>query len=141
MRKQYEMADSLSPNRRSENMSRIRGKDTKPEIQVRSILHRLGYRFRLHDRKLPGTPDIVLPRFQTVVNVNGCFWHRHRNCKYAYQPKSRVDFWNKKFDENVARDRKNAAELKRLGWKVVTVWECELAKPDKLRRRLERLLS
>ena len=122
-------------------MSRIRGKDTKPEIAVRSILHRMGYRFRLHRRDLPGKPDIVLPKHRTVVLVHGCFWHRHRGCKYAYTPKSRVQFWQKKFDENVERDRRNRKDLRKEGWKVIVVWECEVRDPDKLVVRLAREIS
>ena len=108
-------------------MSRIRGKDTTPELAVRSALHRLGYRFRLHRRDLPGRPDIVLPKYGTVIFVHGCFWHRHARCKYAYTPKSRVEFWHHKFQQNVERDRRVQRELRRLGWKVIVVWECETA--------------
>ena len=135
------MVDRLTVRERSWNMSRIRGKDTKPEIAVRSILHRMGYRFRLHRRDLPGNPDIVLPKYHTVILVHGCFWHRHRGCKYAYTPKSRVDFWQKKFTENVERDKRNRKALRQEGWKVVVVWECELRDPDKLVLRLAREIS
>jgi DNA mismatch endonuclease (patch repair protein) len=96
------MADTISPARRSWNMSRIRSKNTKPEIVVRSTLHKMGFRFRLHRKDLPGTPDIVLPKHNTVIFVQGCFWHRHQGCKYAYTPKSRAEFWEKKFAENTA---------------------------------------
>lgn len=130
------MTDRLSRKRRSWNMSRIRDKDTAPERLVRSALHRAGYRFRLHSKKLPGRPDVVLPRYRTVVFVHGCFWHRHKGCRYAYTPKSRVAFWNAKFDSNVERDRRNARELRRLGWKVVTVWECEADRPGRWLLRL-----
>lgn len=123
------MVDTLSRERRSWNMSRIRGKNTQPELTVRSALHRAGYRFRLHRKDLPGRPDIVLPKYRTVVFVHGCFWHRHRGCKFAYAPKSRVDFWNEKFRSNVERDRRNASELRRLAWRVITVWECQAARP------------
>jgi DNA mismatch endonuclease (patch repair protein) len=118
--------DSLSCEKRSWNMSRIRSKDTKPEKMVRSMLHRMGYRFRLHDKKLPGTPDIVLPRYRTVIFVHGCFWHRHENCKYAYTPKSREDFWQRKFSENIERDKRNQTDLIGQGWNVVIIWECQL---------------
>ncbi|SFK64897.1 T/G mismatch-specific endonuclease [Nitrosomonas aestuarii] len=112
-------------------MSLIKGKDTKPEIILRSMLHRSGFRFRLHDKKLPGKPDIVLPRYNTVIFINGCFWHRHENCKYAYTPKSRQDFWNKKFQATLLRDTKKEKQLKDAGWNVVTIWECEIKKqPD-----------
>ena len=107
-------------------MSRIRGKDTTPELVVRSALHRMGYRFRLHKRDLPGRPDIVLSKYWTVVFVHGCFWHRHPGCTQAYTPKSRVGFWRSKFDQNVRRDIAVRAELESLGWNVVVVWECEV---------------
>lgn len=117
-------------------MSRIRDRDTKPEKLVRSLLHRLGYRFRLHRKDLPGRPDIVLPKYRTAIFVHGCFWHRHRGCKYAYQPKSRVEFWKKKFLDTVKRDKRNQNELKELGWKVIIVWECELANSGMLQQKL-----
>lgn len=120
------MTDTLTPERRSWNMSRIQGKNTKPEIALRSLLHRQGFRFRLHDRRLPGHPDIVLPKYGTVIFVNGCFWHRHEGCSKAYTPASRTDFWTAKFEATVARDAKKTAELRRLGWTVLTVWECEI---------------
>lgn len=133
--------DRLDQARRSWNMSRIKGRNTAPEVQVRSILHSLGFRFRLHRKDLPGKPDIVLPKRGTVVFVHGCFWHRHQECKNCTNPKTNEDFWQTKFDGNVARDRKNAKSLREMGWKVIVVWECELASPDKLRRRLLRLLG
>lgn len=120
--------DTISIEKRSWNMSRIKGKDTKPELLVRSLLHRAGYRFTVNgpkNKSLPGRPDIVLPKFKAVVFVHGCYWHRHRNCKYAYTPKSRVEFWEAKFDANVKRDRRNQRDLKRLGWKVIVIWECQ----------------
>lgn len=122
-------------------MSRIRGKDTSPELAVRSILHRLGYRFRLHSRVLPGKPDVVLPRYGTVVFVHGCFWHRHNECPYAYTPKSRTEFWTQKFAGNVERDQQVESQLSALGWKVLIVWECELRDAEKLAGRLERELA
>lgn len=133
--------DRLSRERRSWNMSRIGSKDTRPELVVRSLLHRLGYRFRLHRSDLPGCPDIALPRYSTVIFVHGCFWHRHRSCKYAYTPKSRVAFWQRKFEANVQRDRRNQAHLRKLGWVVRIVWECEVADTTRLARRLTRLLA
>ena len=120
------MTDSLTKEKRSWNMSRITGKNTKPEILLRSLLHREGFRFRLHDERLPGKPDIVLPRYRTVIFVNGCFWHRHKNCKYAYTPKSRQEFWLNKFEETVRRDQKKQEILNNMGWQVLAVWECEL---------------
>ena len=135
------LVDTLSKTERSERMRRIRGKDTSPERRVRSILHRMGYRFRLHAKDLPGRPDIVLPRHATVIQVHGCFWHRHRGCKVATTPKSNTAFWQAKFDANVARDRRNAARLRRLGWSVITVWECQLRDEEAVRRRLVRILE
>ena len=133
--------DTLTKERRSWNMAQIRGKDTKPERIVRSILHRLGARFRLHRRDLPGNPDIVLPRYGLVVLVHGCFWHRHRRCKYAYTPKTRLDFWTQKFEQNVKRDKEVKRELKQLGWNVVVVWECETRDLEFLADRLADMLA
>ena len=127
------MADRLSKEKRGWNMSRIRSKDTKPELLVRSLLHRMGYRFRLHRKDLPGCPDIVLPKYKTVIFVHGCYWHRHKGCKYAYTPKSRIEFWQKKFQGNIERDRKHQRDLKKLGWKVLIIWECEIIDLDKLK--------
>ena len=132
--------DRITKQHRSWNMSRIRGSDTAPEIFVRSLLHNMGYRFRLHRRDLPGTPDIVLPKYRTAVFVHGCFWHRHKGCKYAYIPKTRKEFWEKKFARNVERDRQVAKQIKESGWQQIVVWECETRKPEKLARRLDRLL-
>ena len=131
--------DSLSPERRSWNMSQIRGRDTKPEVAVRSVLHRLGIRFRLHSKGLPGKPDIVLPGRKTVVFVHGCFWHRHVGCNQCYFPKSNIEFWQNKFAGNQERDQRNIVKLKEAGWRVVVVWECELSNIAKLRSRLRRL--
>jgi DNA mismatch endonuclease (patch repair protein) len=135
------MTDRLSPEHRSWNMSRIRSRDTSPERVVRSLLHRLGYRFRLHRKDLPGSPDIVLSRYRVVIFVHGCFWHRHRNCRLAYKPKSRIEFWEKKFSDNVRRDTQAARKLRTLGWRIVTVWECQTRHLAKLQIRLSRLLS
>ncbi len=115
-------------------MSRIRGKDTKPELRVRSQLHRMGYRFRLHRKDLPGRPDIVLPKYDTVIFVHGCFWHRHKGCRFAYTPKTRVEFWETKFEQNVRRDKRNAAALWRGGWRVLKIWECEMESSEALAR-------
>jgi DNA mismatch endonuclease (patch repair protein) len=132
--------DRISKKRRSWNMSRIRGRDTKPELVVRSLLHRMGYRFRLHRKDLPGKPDIVLPKYRTVVFVHGCFWHRHSGCKYAYVPKSRVKFWQGKFERNIERDAEVRSALRALGWQVLVVWECETAVPEALASRLSEAL-
>lgn len=107
-------------------MSRIRGKNTQPELIVRSFLHRAGLRFRVHDRTLPGTPDIVLPRWRTIVFVHGCFWHQHEGCRYAYKPKSNKTFWRDKLLGNAARDQRHILALRQKGWKVVVQWECQL---------------
>ena len=124
--------DRLTPDKRSWNMGRIRSGDTKPEKIVRSLLHKQGYRFRLHRKDLPGTPDITLPRYSSVIMVHGCFWHRHKNCQYSYTPKSRVGFWKDKFKKNVLRDKKVIKQLKKKGWKVKIVWECQTKNEDTL---------
>lgn len=123
------MADVHSPAIRSHNMSRIRGKDTKPEMLVRHYLHSHGLRYRLHDKSLPGTPDLVLPRYRTVIFVHGCFWHAHEGCRYYVVPKTRTEFWLNKIGRNVANDFRQQAELRTEGWRVLTVWECELRPP------------
>ena len=107
-------------------MSRIKSKDTTPERIVRSFLHRNGFRFRLNVKDLPGKPDIVLPKYKTVIEVRGCYWHRHEGCKDAATPSSNTDFWQKKFSENIARDQRSEQALKALGWNVIVVWECEV---------------
>ena len=113
---------------RSRNMSAIKSKNTKPEIAVRRLLHSMGYRFRLHSKGLPGSPDIVLPKYKTVFFVHGCFWHRHENCKYASMPKTRQEFWESKFKANVKRDLEIQEKIKNIGWQSVVIWECELTK-------------
>ena len=123
------MTDIVDSGRRSEMMSRIKGRDTVPEIVVRRIAHGLGFRFRLYRKDLPGRPDLVFPRHRAVVFVHGCFWHRHDGCRYAYKPKSRVPFWTEKFRRNVARDQRNEAALRALGWRVFVIWECETRNP------------
>jgi len=117
-------------------MSRIKAKNTQPEMTVRSMLHRLGYRFRLHRKDLPGNPDIVLPKYRTAIFVHGCFWHRHEGCKYAYEPKSRVNFWENKFTQNMERDINNMNLLKEQGWNVIILWECEIKDGKNLLTRL-----
>ena len=119
------MVDHLTKAKRSWNMSRIRGKDTKPEMIVRSLLHRMGYRFRLHHKDLPGKPDIVLPKYKTVIFVHGCFWHQHVRCKESHMPKSNPSFWKSKLLRNVERDKRYQKNLAELGWRVLVVWECE----------------
>jgi len=125
------MADFLTPSERSERMSRIRGKDSQPELALRQVLHRLGLRYRLHDNRLPGKPDLVFPRHKAVVFVHGCFWHRHDGCKIATTPKSNTPFWVEKFGKNTARDKRNIEALQASGWSVYVAWECELASAAK----------
>lgn len=133
------MVDSLNSSRRSWNMSRIRSTRTAPERAVCSLAHRMGYRFRHSTgRRLIGRPDLVLPRFHVAVFVHGCFWHRHTRCKLAYTPKSRVDFWKKKFASNVARDIAVRCRLRRDGWTVITIWECEIP-TARARRKLSKI--
>ena len=124
---------------RSRNMAAIRGKDTIPELKVRSLLHHLGYRFRLHRRDLPGTPDVVMPKHKTVIFVHGCFWHRHPGCRYATTPKNRPEFWALKFKVNSERDQRQQEQLKVLGWRVEIVWECELRDMVTLTDRLRKI--
>jgi len=129
------MPDTLTPQQRSATMSHVRNRNTKPEMLVRSVLHRMGYRFRLHDRTLPGTPDIVLRRHRKIVQVNGCFWHGH-SCSRGKRPSSNAVFWDTKITQNQERDRKNLALLEQLGWQVLVVWECELRNLEELTSRL-----
>ena len=134
------MTDIFDPEKRSEIMSRIRGRDTKPELIVRRIAHGLGFRFRLHRKDLPGRPDIVFPRHQAVIVVHGCFWHRHPGCKRASSPKTRVRYWQNKFEDNVVRDKRNETALRDLGWKVMVIWECETKDHEAVAARIESFL-
>ncbi len=120
------MADVMTPEQRSRCMAAVKGKDTKPEMIVRKYLFSRGLRYRVNNRKLSGAPDIVLKKYKTVVFIDGCFWHGHEGCKYFRVPKSNVQFWKEKIERNVARDFRNEAELKALGWRVIRVWECEI---------------
>lgn len=122
------MADVHDKATRSYNMSRIRGKDTKPELLVRKFLFAKGFRYRLHDKKLPGKPDIILPKYKTVIFVHGCFWHGHEGCKYSALPKTRTEWWLEKIEGNKKRDKANIENLKNLGWNVLIVYGCELKK-------------
>ena len=133
------MADVHSITVRSFNMSRIKGKNTKPEMLVRRFLHAQGFRYRLHDKKLPGKPDVVLAKYRTVIFVHGCFWHGHAHCKYYVIPKTRTDWWLSKINGNIANDEKAILALKELGWKVINVWECQL-KPTKIEETFNTLL-
>ncbi|CAN5437829.1 very short patch repair endonuclease [soil metagenome] len=134
------MADVHNEATRSYNMSRIKGKNTKPEMLVRKFLFAHGYRYRLHVKNLPGKPDIVLPKYKTVIFIHGCFWHGHTGCKYYVVPKTSTDWWLNKINGNIANDEKAMSALKKDGWKIITVWECDL-KPAKVGRKLERLLK
>lgn len=128
--------DHLSPAARSANMAKIKGKNTRPELVVRQALHAMGYRFRLHRRDLPGSPDIVLPRYRTVVFVHGCYWHRHVGCARSTMPQTRQDFWQTKFARTVERDRAQAERLVAAGWSVAVIWECETRNRETLQSRL-----
>jgi DNA mismatch endonuclease (patch repair protein) len=132
--------DRISKEKRSWNMSRIHSSNTKPEMMVRSMLHGMGYRFRLHRKNLPGKPDIVLPKYKAVIFVHGCFWHRHHGCKYAYSPKTKVAFWETKFKANIERDTKVQKELQLNGWKTFIIWACELSEVESLKSRLKIIL-
>ena len=133
------MPDHLDAAARSRNMARIRGRDTGPELTVRRLLHRLGYRFRLQRKDLPGRPDIVLPKYRSVIFVHGCFWHGHAGCPRAGRPGSNTAFWNAKIDRTIERDARTTAELLQLGWQVHVIWECELRDVLQLEQRLLRL--
>lgn len=135
------MPDIYDSRKRSALMSGVRDRNTKPEIIVRRILHRMGYRFRLHRRDLPGRPDIVLPRYRAAVFVNGCFWHQHEGCKRARRPESNRRFWDTKLNANVLRDRRNRADLEELGWIVHIVWECEASRTEETSKKLFRWLQ
>jgi len=134
------MVDFLSRAERSERMSRIAARHTVPEIVVRRFLHSHGFRYRLHSKRLPGHPDIVLPKYRTVIFVNGCFWHHHEGCKIANVPQSNIRFWMEKFERNRRRDRRVRNELRRLGWHVMTVWECQIVTADKSAKALTTLV-
>jgi DNA mismatch endonuclease, patch repair protein len=132
--------ESVAPERRR-LMGRVRAKDSKPELAVRRSAHRLGFRFRLHRRDLPGTPDLVFPRLKKAVFVHGCFWHRHRHCSRTTTPKTRAEYWANKFAQNVARDAARLRELDELGWKTLVVWECETFDREALSHRLSAFLG
>jgi DNA mismatch endonuclease, patch repair protein len=135
--------DLLSKARRSQNMRQIRSKHTKPELLVRSLAHRMGYRFCLHRESLPGKPDMVFVRHKKIVDIRGCFWHGHKGCIDSHIPKSRIGYWGSKLKSNVKRDVRNLTKLKKLGWKVLIIWECEVMQTDatKLERKLKRFLG
>lgn len=124
------MTDTLTPQERSERMSRIRGKDSASEIRLRRLIHGMGYRYRLHVKTLPGTPDLVFPARKAVIFMHGCFWHRHQDCRLARMPKSRVAYWREKLEANRRRDDENVRRLNELGWSVLVVWECQMKEKD-----------
>lgn len=137
------MADSLTRQERSERMSRVRHRDTEPEMTVRRLIHKMGFRFRLHDRRLPGSPDLVFKGRRKAIFVHGCFWHRHPDpaCKLARMPKSRLDFWGPKLEGNRSRDLKHQSELDEIGWRYLIVWECELRHREQLENKLRAFLT
>ena len=137
------VVDTLSPASRSNRMSKIKAKDTKSELRVRRLVHRLGYRYRLHRRSLPGSPDLVFGPRRKAIFVHGCFWHRHDdpNCKLARLPKSRLDFWVPKLEANKTRDRRNALDLRKLGWNVLVIWECQTRNEDEMERLITQFLD
>jgi len=135
------MSDIFSAQKRSEIMSNISGKDTKPEILVRKFLFSNGFRFRKNDKRFPGKPDIVLPKYNTIIFVHGCFWHGHTNCKKAKLPQTRREFWENKISENINRDLANYIELEKMGWRIITIWDCELNTKVKRNMIYEKLLS
>ena len=122
-------------------MSLIRSSNTKPEILVRKILHSLGFRFRLHQKSLPGKPDVVLKKYKSVIFVHGCFWHQHKGCKRSNMPKSNTAYWKPKLERNIKRDKHHKIELKKLGWKIITIWECESKNIEKIKKKILKLLA
>ncbi len=135
------MADTLTQEKRSWNMSRIKSSNTKPEIIVRSLLHKMGYRFRLHKKDLPGKPDIVLSKFKTVIFVHGCFWHQHSKCKRSTKPKTNTKYWIPKLERNISRFQEVKKQLIKLGWTVTVVWECQIKNIDALKKNLQLILK
>lgn len=135
------MVDNLLPSNRSLLMSKVRSQDTAPEIVVRQTAHALGFRFRLHSRSLPGTPDIVLPKYQSVIFVHGCFWHGHRRCRKSKRPTTNISFWNAKLEKNERRDKSNILKLRKLGWRVLVIWECQTHRLLALENLISRFLT
>ncbi len=133
--------DVYGKRKRSEIMARVKGRDTGPELLVRAIVHSLGYRFRLYRRDLPGNPDITLPKHRKVIFVHGCFWHGHKRCPRSARPSTNIAFWRKKLDSNIARDRRNIGQLRKDGWRVLVVWQCQTRKPETLKRALSKFLN
>lgn len=134
------MVDRISPEARSRNMSKIRNADTGPEMAVRRMIHSMGHRYCLHRRDLPGCPDLIFPSKRKIIFVHGCFWHRHPDCKYAYRPKSRTEFWMNKLESNRLRDERNLEELGKTGWECLVIWECEITDTESLREKISAFL-
>ena len=134
------MSEKLNPEQRSRNMAAVKNKNTAPEIIVRKTLHRLGYRFRLHRRDLPGNPDIVLPKYRAVIFVHGCFWHGHPGCSRASRPQTNAEFWNTKLDKNLRRDQEVQARLHALGWRVLVIWQCRTKDREQLEQQINHFL-
>lgn len=132
--------DIWSKEKRSKVMARIKSKHTNPELIIRSLVHRLGYRYRLHWKNLPGKPDLVFAKRRKVIFINGCFWHRHKNCKFAQIPKSNIEYWKIKFEQNQKRDARNQEKLKKLGWSILVLWECQIKNIEALRGKIKRFL-
>jgi DNA mismatch endonuclease (patch repair protein) len=135
------MTDHVNPERRSFIMSSVQSKHTKPEMAIRSLVHGRGFRYRLHVATLPGKPDLVFPARRKIILVHGCFWHRHKRCRYATSPKTRTEFWQNKFCANVDRDRRTTRKLRAMGWAILVVWQCELKNPERLSKRIDDFLS
>jgi DNA mismatch endonuclease (patch repair protein) len=135
------VADHVDPATRSRIMAAVHSENTTPELAIRKLVFAMGYRYRLHVAGLPGRPDLVFPGRRKILFVNGCYWHRHRNCRYATTPKTNVEFWLSKFEANLRRDRANLKALRSLGWQVLTIWQCQLKNPDKLGKKIDAFLS
>jgi DNA mismatch endonuclease (patch repair protein) len=135
------MTDVFLPEKRSQIMSRIHGYDTKPELMIRSLVHRMGYRFRVHQDKLPGNPDVVLAKHKKVIFVHGCFWHGHKGCPRSKRPTSNMNFWQYKLDKNIERDKRQQNKLKNLGWKYLVIWQCEANRMDPLQKKIRIFLD
>ena len=133
--------DVFTKEKRSQIMSKIKGKDTKPEKVVRSLLHQMGYRFRLHRRDLPGNPDIVLPKYKKIIFVHGCFWHGHEDCPRAKRPSTNKKFWDEKLSKNIERDKKNQCELGKLGWQLLVVWQCQIKDINNLIEKIIKFIN
>jgi DNA mismatch endonuclease (patch repair protein) len=135
------VTDNLTPERRSENMRKIRAKDTSPEKAVRSMVYNMGFRYRLHVAKLPGKPDLVFRRVKKIIEIRGCFWHRHKNCIDSHIPKSNRSYWGHKLKANARRDMQNEIKLRTMGWRVLTLWACELSDEQRVRKKLKAFLG